>query len=159
VQEGTIFNVLQLYAQKKFILGRRWNWYAEAFVQQATPNAPVNLPLVFTRNRIAYEGRLFKNLNLSTGLELRYHTPVKLDGYSPILGQFYLQNDTTIRNRPDITAYLHFRIRSMYWFVRAENLNAVQVSPFGFFSNNFATPTQPLPGLFIRFGIYWGFVN
>jgi Putative porin len=159
VQEGTIFNVLQLYAQKKFILGRRWNWYAEAFVQQATPNAPVNLPLVFTRNRIAYEGRLFKNLNLSTGLELRYHTPVKLDGYSPILGQFYLQNDTTIRNRPDITAYLHFRIRSMYWFVRAENLNAVQASPFGFFSNNFATPTQPLPGLFIRFGIYWGFVN
>ena len=159
-QESTLFNVLQLFAQKKFRITKKWNWYAEAFVQQATPNAPVNLPLVFTRNRIAYEGRFFKNLNLSTGLEMRYHTAFKADGYSPVLGQFYLQNDTTIRNLPDISAYLHFRIRSMYWFIRAENLNAVQVSPsFGFYNNNLATPTQPMPGLFIRFGIYWGFVN
>lgn len=160
VQESTLFNVLQVNAQKKFRLSRKWNWYAEVYLQQATPNAPVNLPLLFTRNRIAYEGRFFKNLNLSTGLEVRYHTAFKADGYSPVLGQFYLQNDTTIRNLPDVTAYLHFRIRSMYWFVRAENLNTVQVSPgFGFFNNNFAAPSFPMPGLFIRFGIYWGFVN
>lgn len=159
-QEGTLFNVLQLSAQKKFRLSRRWNWYAEAFAQQATPNAPVNLPLLFTRNRLAYEGKMFKNLNLSTGLELRYHTPFKADGYSPVLGQFYLQNDTTISNLPDIAAFLHFRIRSFYMFVRAENLNSMQVSPsFGFFNNNLVTPSQPLPGFFMRFGIFWGFVN
>ncbi|HEX4957885.1 MAG TPA: putative porin [Lacibacter sp.] len=159
-QEGTLFNVLQLQAFKQFRLSRKWNLYSEVFVQQATPNAPVNLPLVLTRQRIAFEGRFFKNLNLSTGLEIRYHTPYKADGYSPVLGQFYLQNDTTIRNLPDIAAYLHFRIRSMYMFIRAENLNALQTSPsFGFFNNNLSTPSQPMPGLFIRFGIYWGFVN
>jgi Putative porin len=159
-QEGTLFNVLQLQAFKQFRLSRKWNLYAEAFVQQPTPNSPVNLPLLFTRQRIAYEGRFFKNLNLSTGVEFRYHTPIKADGYSPVLGQFYLQNDTTINNLPDITAYLHFRIRSMYMFIRAENLNALQTSPsFGFFNNNLTTPSQPMPGLFIRFGIYWGFVN
>jgi len=159
-QEGTLFNVLQLSAQKKFRLSKRWNWYAEAFAQQATPNAPVNLPLLFTRNRLAYEGKMFKNLNLSTGLELRYHTPFKADGYSPVLGQFYLQNDTTISNLPDIAAFLHFRIRSFYMFIRAENLNSMQVSPsFGFFNNNLVTPSQPMPGFFIRFGIFWGFVN
>ncbi len=30
-------------------------------------------------NRFAYEGKLFRNLNLSAGLELRYHTPYKAD--------------------------------------------------------------------------------
>jgi hypothetical protein len=159
-QESTLFNVLQLSAQKKIRLSKRWNWYAEAFLQQATPNAPVNLPLVFARNRFAYEGRMFKNLNLSTGVELRYHTRFKADGYSPILGQFYLQNETTINNLPDIAAFLHFRIRSFYMFIRAENLNSIQVTPsLGFFNNNLSTPIQPMPGLLMRFGIFWGFVN
>ncbi len=160
VQEATLFNVLQVQGQKQFRLNRYWNWYAEIFLQQATANAPVNLPLLLTRQRLAYEGRFFKNLNLSTGLELRYHTPYKADGYSPVLGQFFLQNDTLIRNRPDIAAFFHVRIRSWYLFVRGENLNTLQFNPaFGFLRNNFATPLQPTPGLFLRFGIYWGFVN
>jgi hypothetical protein len=159
-QESTLFNVLQFQLQKQFKLSRVWNWYTELYVQQSTAKAPVNLPLLFTRNRLAYEGKFFKNLNLSTGLELRYHTPFKMDGYSPVLGQFFLQNDTTINNLPDVTAYLHFRVRSFYMFVRAENLNSVQFSQgFGFFNNNFSAPLQPMPGLIMRFGIYWGFVN
>ncbi len=159
-QEATLFNVLQLQLQKQFTFRKYWNWYTEIYVQQATANAPVNLPLVFTRNRFAYEGRFFKNLNLSTGVELRYHTPYKADGYSPVLGQFFLQNTQTIKNLPDIAAYLHFRIRSLYLFIRAENLNTVELSPsFGFLNNNMVTPLQPSPGFFVRFGIFWGFVN
>ncbi len=159
-QEATLFNVLQLQVQKQFKLSRRWNWYLEAYLQQSTGAAPVNLPLLLARSRIAYEGRFFKNLNMSTGVEARYYTPYKADGYSPLLGQFFLQQQETINNLPDITAYIHFRIRSLYLFVRAENLNTVQVSPaFGFLNNNLAAPLQPLPGMLIRFGIYWGFVN
>ncbi len=160
VQEATLFNVLQLNAQTKFKLIRNINWYAEVYVQQSTANAPVNLPLVYTRNRFAFEGKFFKNLNLSSGLEFRYHTPYKADGFSPILGQFFLQKDKTISNLPDMAAYIHFRIRSLSLFLRAENLNTIQVSPsFGFFNNNMVTPLQPTPGLQIRFGIFWGFVN
>lgn len=152
--------MLQLQLQKQFTFRRHWNWYTEAYVQQTTGNAPVNLPLVFTRNRFAYEGKFFKNLNLSTGLELRYHTPYKADGFSPVLGQFFLQNTSTIKNRPDIAAYLHFRVRSIFLFIRAENLNTAEVSPsFGFLNNNMVTPLQPTPGFFVRFGIFWGFVN
>jgi hypothetical protein len=158
-QEATLFNVLQLYLQKQVKIRRYWNLYTELYVQQSTPNAPVNLPLAFTRNRLAYEGRFFKNLNLSTGLELRYHTPYKADGYSPVLGQFFLQQNTTISNLPDIAVFLHFRIRSMYIFVRGENLNTFQVNPSGFFNNNLVTPLDPTPGLLLRVGIFWGFVN
>jgi hypothetical protein len=159
-QEATLFNVLQVHAHKKFKLLKKVNWYTDLYVQQTTANAPVNLPLAYTRNRFAFEGVFFRNLNLSTGLEMRYHTPYKADGFSPLLGQFFLQNTTTINNLPDIAAFVHFRIRSLSMFLRAENLNAVQVSPdFGFFNNNMVTPLQPMPGLQMRFGIFWGFVN
>lgn len=159
-QEATLFNVLQLQLQKQFRIRKHWNWYTEIYLQQTTPNAPVHLPLVLTRNRFAYEGLFFKTLSLSTGVEMRYHTPYKADGFSPVLGQFFLQNQTTIKNLPDIAAYVHFRVRTFYLFLRAENLNTIQFTPnIGFFNNNMATPSQPTPGYFLRFGVYWGFIN
>lgn len=160
LQEATLFNLLQVELRKTFRLSRYWRWHTEVFLQQSTANAPVNVPLLLTRNRLSYEGTFFKNLNLATGLEMRYHTAYKADGYSPVLGQFFLQQQKTIRNLPDVAAYLHFRVRSFYLFARAENLNTFQLNPdAGFFNNNFSAPSYPMPGLQIRFGIFWGFVN
>jgi hypothetical protein len=160
VQEATLLNLVQLQLSKIVRLSKRWNWYSEWYLQKTSGQAPVHVPLLLTRQRIAYEGSFFKNLNLSAGLELRYHSNYRADGYSPLLGQFFLQDSVTIRNRPDLTAYVHVRIRSMYLFLRGENLNSVQTSPsFGFLRNNLVTPLQPLPGLVMRFGIFWGFVN
>ncbi|MFT3845051.1 MAG: hypothetical protein QM725_08365 [Lacibacter sp.] len=159
-QEATLFNVLQLHLQKHFKIRRHWNWYTEIYIQQATGSAPVHVPLVLTRNRFAYEGFFFKSISLSTGLEARYHTPYKADEFSPLLGQFFLQNKTTINNLPDVAAYLHFRVRTFYLFLRAENLNTLELKPkAGFYNNNMATPLQPVPAYFLRFGIYWGFIN
>jgi hypothetical protein len=162
-QFGSLFNVLRIAAEKTIKLGKRWNWHTEVYFQQSLGNAPVNLPLVFTRNRVAYEGNLgFKNLDMALGLEMRYHTPYKADGYSPVLGQFFYQDSIRINNSlPDITAYLHFRIRSFKAYIRAENLNTASgsVGGFGFTNNNLAAPDYPYPGLVIRVGIYWSFVN
>jgi hypothetical protein len=161
-QEGTLFNLLELALQKTINLGRRWKWHSDIYFQQVIGNAPVNVPLVFTRNRIGYEGNLgFKNLDIAFGAELRYHLPYKADGYSPLIGQFYYQDSVKIDNpMPDITGYVHFRIKSFKLYVRAENLNTAQVNGgFGFTRNNFAAPGYPYPGLLIRFGVFWSFVN
>jgi hypothetical protein len=161
-QEGTLFNFLQVALQKTIKLGKRWNWHTDIYFQQVVGNAPVNVPLIFTRNRLAYEGNLgFKNLDIAFGAEVKYHTPYKADGYSPILGQFYYQDSIKINNpMPDIAGYVHFRIKSFKLYFRAENLNTAQVSDgFGFTRNNFAAPGYAYPGLQIRLGIYWSFVN
>jgi hypothetical protein len=161
-QYDAIFNLLRVSAQKTFKLSRHLNWYADVYLQQKTGGAPVHVPLIFTRNRIAFEGTFFKNLNLSTGLELRYHTPYKADNYSPVPGQFFYQDSITIHNSPDISAFVHFRIRSFKAFLRFENLNTVQVTKdggFGWTNNNLAAPGYPYPGLHIRLGIWWNFVN
>ncbi|MGB3164582.1 MAG: putative porin, partial [Chitinophagaceae bacterium] len=140
-QENALFNVLQIAAEKTIKLGKRWHWHAEVYFQQVIGNGPVNVPVIYTRNRIAYEGNLgFKNLNIAMGAELRYRSSYKADGYSPVQGQFYYQDSITIKNPlPDIAAYMHFRIRSFKAFVRAENLNTarkLENGGFGFTNNN-----------------------
>jgi hypothetical protein len=159
-QNSKVINLLQLFASKKIKLNKKINWYLDAVAQQTDGAAPVKVPLLFTRSRFAYEGVFYKNLNLSTGLEVRYYTPYKAYNYSPVVGQFIPQDTVTIRNRPDIAAFFHFRIKSFTAYLRAENLNTVSFTEgFGFTRNNFAAPHYPTQGLIIRFGVQWRFVN
>ena len=160
-QEKSIFNVLRVKGSRTFNLSRSWKWHTDVHLQQKAGAVDLNLPLFFTRNRIALEGVFFRNLNLSTGVEVRYHSPYKADNYSPVLGQFYFQDSITINNRPDIAAFFNFRIKSFTAFVRAENLNTLNPGASGirFNKNNFAAPDYPTAGLIIRLAIYWSFVN
>ncbi|MEP7258056.1 MAG: putative porin, partial [Flavitalea sp.] len=141
-QYSTLFNVLEVSAEKQFKLSKHWNWRTWVILQQKTGNAPLNIPLFFTRNQLGYDGKLgFKNLLISFGIEFRYYTPYKADGYSPLLGQYYNQNDTTIQMKfPELGGYLHFRIKTFTAYLRAENLNSLSLSTFKFTNLNTVTP-------------------
>lgn len=160
-QQAALFNFLRVSLQKQVKIGKFWNWYIDVYLQKETGNPPVNVPLFFTRQRFAYEGNLgFKNLDITIGTELRYHTPYKANGYSPALANFFYQDSVTITNRPEVAAYMHFRIRTFRAYIRAENLNTASLTNgFGFTRNNFAAAGYPTPGLIIRVGIFWNFVN
>lgn len=160
-QYGTLFNLLQVSAEKQFKLGRHWNWRTWIVVQQLTGNPPLNLPVFLTRNQIGYDGNLgFKNLLTSFGLEMRYFTPYKADIYSPVIGQFFNQDSERVSLKfPDVAAYLHFRIKTFTAYIRLENLNSLELSTGKFTNNNIYTPNYPYPGLQLRIGVYWSFVN
>ena len=162
-QESSLFNILEVSAEKTFALTKHLVWRADIHFQKLIGNGPVNLPLIYTRNRIGYEGDLgFKNLDIAIGFEILYRSPYKADNYSPVLGRFFYQDSLRISNSvPDISAYLHFRIRPFKAFVRAENLNTARSlgGGFGFTRNNLVAPGYPYPGLQFRIGIYWSFVN
>jgi hypothetical protein len=161
-QSSALFNLLQVTAEKEFRLTKKWRWYAQLTLQQKAGNAPVNVPLFYMRNRFGYESSLgFKNLRLQFGTEIKYRSPYKADGYSPLTGQFFYQNTQTISLKmPEIDFYLHFRIKSFTAYIRAENLNSLRISEqVGFTNNNLAAPYYPYPGLLIRLGIFWSFVN
>ncbi len=159
-QEAALFNVLHLSLEKKIRLARHWNWYTEVHVQQTTGQPPVNLPAFLTRNRIAFEGNFYTNLFLSTGLEFRYNTSYKADNYSPFIGQYFYQHSQNISNRPNVNAFLHYRIKSFKGFVRLENLNTLNPEKgFQFSKLNFASGLYPDTGLWTRVGIWWNFVN
>lgn len=158
-QEATLTTVLHVGAAKTFALSKHWNWHTSLHIQTEASKV-INLPVLYSQNRIAYEGNFYKNLLLSTGVEVRYYTAYTMNDFSPMNGQWVVQDTAVIRNKPDIHAYLHFRIRSFRLFTRLENLNTLSVRRgFAFVNNNLAAPLYPTPGLFFRLGIYWGFVN
>jgi hypothetical protein len=163
-QETNPFNVLIISAEKRIALSRHLILRASAFIQKVAGASPVHIPLFVTLDQIGYEGKLgLKNLVLATGIEVRYYTPYLADAYSPIIGQFFSQTQTSIAQKlPDINAYLNLRIRAFVAYVRLENLNTAGVLPtsgFGFVNNNFVAPFYPYAGLKIRLGIFWSFVN
>ncbi len=160
-QQSSLFNVLHVEGDKKLPLSRHINWYVEAHLQKATGNPPINLPLFITRNRLAFEGNFFKNLYLSTGLELEYYSPYDADNYSPFNGQFYVQDSiSTAGNLPRINLYLNFRIKTFKGYLRLENINSVNPEDkFNFTRYNFSAPFYPQRPLWFRFGIWWNFVN
>lgn len=160
-QNSTLFNILQVSAEKQFKIVGGLNWRTWITLQQRAGNANLNVPLLFTRNQIGYDGNLgFKNLNISLGFEFRYFTAYKASGYSPLTGQFAYQDTATIRMKsPEIAAYAHFRIKSFTAYVRAENLNSFSLSSGGFRNNNILIPDYPSPGLQIRIGVFWSFIN
>lgn len=160
-QESSLFNVLHLSAEKVFKIAKHWNWYTEVHIQQTTGNPPVNLPFLLTRNRLAFEGNFYTNLFISTGLEFKYNSSYKANNYSPQIGQFFYQNTNTIQNRPDINAFLHFRIKSFKCFVRLENLNSFSLGNgnAGFTKNNLLANDYVNTSLWFRLGVWWNFVN
>ncbi|HSZ86079.1 MAG TPA: putative porin [Puia sp.] len=163
-QQSSPFNVLEITAEKKFIWHRHLIWRTSLTVQQQAGATPVHIPVMVTRNQFSYEGNFgYKNLDLSFGLDIRYYTGYKADNYSAPNGQFFIQNDTTIRQHlPDVTGYLNIRLRSFTAYIRAENLNTLQVGGsggFGFNNFNYLAPNYPDKGLQIRFGFFWSFVN
>ncbi|HEY4107553.1 putative porin [Puia sp.] len=160
--QAPVFNILQVSVRKQFTLYRHWKWRTNTTIQQVAGSSPVHVPLIVSINQVGYDGNFgLKNLVLSFGTELRYISPYKADGYSPGVGQFFSQNSTVSQKLPDLTLYLHMRIRSFTAYLRGENVNAIAFAPhgFGFYNNNFVAPNYPSPGLIIRFGFYWGFIN
>ncbi len=157
-QEATLFNVLHIGFEKKIKLSTHWNWYSELHLQQTTANAPVNIPQILTRQRLAFEGNFYTNLFLSMGLELRYHSNYKPSGYSPFNGQFFFQDSYSVNNKPDINLFFNFRIKSFKAFVRAENLNTL-IPPSGYKKYNYSMEQYPMQTVWMRLGIWWNFVN
>ena len=162
-QYSSLINLTQIQASKKFhfkLLRNKLFLYSDFIVQQAGANSPVRVPLFYTRQRLAFEGVLYKNLNLSTGLDVNYNTPYKANNYSPVMGQFFPQDSTTISNLPNVSFFFNFRIKSFTGLVRLDNLNTANfANGFNFTNNNFAALHYPTPGLIIRFGVKWNFVN
>ena len=157
---GTVLNYIRGQVENKMGLSKHWYWYNQITMQVVDPNAPLHIPFIVTRQRLAFEGNFYKNLNLSTGLEVIYHTNYQADAYMPFTGQFYLQNSFTTQNRPTANAYLNFMIKRFKGYIRLENLNTLlPTSKSMGTAYNFTAQNYPSLGMWFRVGIWWNFIN
>ena len=127
-QFNGLVNITQFTASTKTKVVGHVSLYSDFIVQQTAGKNPIRVPLFYTRQRLALEGNYFKNLNLSTGIDVVYNTPFKPYNYSPVMGKFFPQDSVTISNLPQINVFFNFRIKSFTAFIKIENLTPASVS-------------------------------
>ena len=159
IYQGTI-HYINAQISNQFKLSTHWNWYNELNLQLVDEKTPIRVPLVLTRQRLAFEGVFYKNLNMSTGLEFIYHSSYKANDYMPFTGQFYQQNDFVLSNRPMVNAFYHMMIKRLKAYIRVENLNTLLPSNNTLGNHyNFTAKNYPGTGVWVRVGIWWHFIN
>ncbi len=152
-QQTGVFNILQIRGSKDFQISRHWHWYLDIILQQKAGNSPVNVPLLYTRNRLVFQGRFFRNLNIATGLDSRYYTAHTPDNYSPIPPVFSArqrQDLQTVWILPPLFTSVSAVSAALYGSKTSIRLILTDlVSP-----NNSAAPLYPYTGLLFKGGIF-----
>lgn len=113
----------------------------------------LNVPQITARNTFYYTNYFFKKaLYLQTGITANYFTKYYANDYNPVLGEFFVQNQTEIGNFPMLDFFVNARIRQARIFLKAEHFNS------GMTGNKFySAPNTPYRDFMIRFGLVWTF--
>lgn len=114
----------------------------------------LNLPDIVTRNTFYYSNHFFRNnaLFLQTGITFNYFTSYNMDGYDPLLAEFYTQNRTEIGGFPRLDFFVNAKVRQTRIYLKAEHFNAA-FTGYDYFS----APNNPYRDFNIRFGLVWNF--
>lgn len=113
----------------------------------------INIPDLILRNTFYYQNELFnKALSLQTGFTLNYFSEFYMNGYDPLLSEFYVQNNKLIGNFPRIDFFVNAKIQQTRIYLKAEHINS---SITGY--NYYSAPNYPYRDFSIRFGLVWNF--
>ncbi|CAN0427636.1 unnamed protein product, partial [Ectocarpus fasciculatus] len=116
-------------------------------------NNVLNVPAFISRNTLYYSNQLFKKaMTLQTGITLNYFTKYNMNGYDPLLAEFYTQNEKELGGFPVLDFFVNAKIRQTRIFFKAEHFNS---SFTGY--NYFSAPNHPFRDFTIRFGLVWDF--
>lgn len=113
----------------------------------------LNVPSFIIRNTLYYSNQLFKkSMTLQTGVTLNYFTEYNMNGYDPLLAEFYTQNETELGGFPRLDFFINAKVRQTRIFLKAEHFNS-SFTGYDYFS----APNQPYRDFTIRFGLVWDF--
>ncbi len=118
-------------------------------------NQVLNLPDLVTRNTLYFSSDVFeKAMFLQTGITLKYFTTYTMDGYNPVLGEFFVQNTEELGGFPMLDFFVNAKIKQTRIYLKLEHFN----SSFSGY-NYYAAPTYPYRDAVIRFGLVWNFFS
>ncbi|MHA6278538.1 putative porin [Salinimicrobium sp. CAU 1759] len=111
----------------------------------------LNVPDFITRNTLYYRDHWFRRaLYLETGFTLNYFTGYAMNGYDPVLTEFYVQNEQEFDGFPTVDFFFNGKIRQARIFFKLEHLNELIQG-----NNNFSAPLYPYRDFGVRFGLVW----
>ena len=144
---------LRLKVQKEFRVGNFALDNTIMYQNVVSDEDVLNVPTLITRNTLYYSNQIFKKaMTLQTGVTLNYFTKYNMNGYDPLLAEFYTQNDTELGGFPRLDFFINAKIRQTRIFLKAEHFNS-SFTGYDYFS----APGQPYRDFTIRFGLVWDF--
>lgn len=113
----------------------------------------LNVPQLVTRNSLYFSEQVFKKaMFIQTGIVFNYFTKYYANDYNPLLGEFYVQNETKIGGFPMFDFFINAKVRQARLFLKAEHFNSAMTG-----YNFYAAPNYPYRDFIVRFGIVWNF--
>jgi len=149
---GTI-NYLRVKAQKEIKFGKFALDNTLLYQNVKDSDSTLNVPQITTRNTLYFSSHLFKKaMYLQTGVTLNYFTAYDMNGYDPVLAEFYVQTEEELGGFPRLDFFINAKIRQTRIFLKAEHFNS---SFTGY--NYFSAPNNPYRDFSVRFGVVWNF--
>ena len=113
----------------------------------------LNVPEFITRNTLYYSNHLFKKaLYLQTGIIFNYFTKFNMNGYDPLLSEFYTQNETELGDFPRLDFFINAKVKQTRIYLKAEHFNSAWTG-----YNYYSAPNYPYRDFIVRFGLVWNF--
>ncbi len=116
-------------------------------------NKVFNVPEIITRNTLYYSNHIFKKaMFLQMGITFNYFTSYNMNGYDPLLAEFYVQNEQELGSFPRLDFFINAKVRQTRIYLKAEHFNAAFTG-----YNYYSAPNNPYRDFSVRFGLVWNF--
>ena len=153
-QFGSAINYVRVKVSREFKYGKFGLDNTIRYQSVIDGEGILNVPEFVTRNTLYYANHFFENnaLYLQTGITFSYFTSYNMNGYDPVLAEFYTQNNTSLGGFPLLDFFVNMKVRQTRIFFKAEHFNS---SFTGY--NYYSAPNYPYRDFVIRFGLVWNF--
>ena len=134
-----------------------FNWENELTYQTTSDKSLLPVPAFMAYTNLFLKFKIAKVLNTELGTDLRFYTRFTPNVYSPIIGQYVLQDSRyaeKVGGYPIINAYANMHLKRTRFYIMASHLNASERQ-----KKAFELPHYPMNGFTIHLGVSWNFVN
>lgn len=137
-----------------------FNIRTHQMLQHSSDDNVVRVPLYASKNSVFADFYLFsKALRAQIGFDLRYHTKYYCDGWNPVLGAFYRQDEVKVGNYMIADLWLTLQVKRATIYLRASHLNAPIEKLMGFKPHYFSMPHYPYENFTLYWGLVWRFFD
>ncbi|MAP53303.1 putative porin [Altibacter sp.] len=153
-QYGERVDYLKVQVEREFTYGKFALMNTILYQEAVGGDEVFNVPQFVTRNSLYYQDHWFKRaLFLQTGVTFKYFTPYNMNGYDPVLAEFYVHNNEELGGFPLVDIFFNAKIRQTRIYFKYEHVNALFTNRNEYFS----APGYPYRDPVIRFGLVWDF--
>jgi Putative porin len=153
-QFGNRVDYLKVKAEKE-LRWRKFGLMNTIMYQQVVSGEEVfNVPQIVTRQTLYFQDEWFKKAAfIQTGVNFKYFTAYHMNGYDPVLAEFYVQREEELGGFPLVDIFFQAKIRQTRIYFSYEHIN----QRFKSTSDHYSAPGYPYRDAVIRFGLVWNF--